>query len=91
MDREWLTTGEVAALFGVKSHAVSRWADQGKLACVKTLGGHRRFDAETIRSLVREHESPADPPVRPLGPKALVRTGFSAAQVGQLASRGQTR
>lgn len=38
-----LTPAEVAALFQVDPKTVSRWADRGMLATVRTLGGHRRF------------------------------------------------
>jgi excisionase family DNA binding protein len=40
-----LTSGEVAALYRVDTKTVVRWADAGRLQCVRTLGGHRRFPA----------------------------------------------
>lgn len=43
-----LTTSQVADLFGVNRFTVQRWADEGKLPCTRTLGGARRFDADTI-------------------------------------------
>jgi excisionase family DNA binding protein len=43
-----LTAGEVAAAFGVEPKTVVRWADAGKLPCIKTLGGHRRFPASAV-------------------------------------------
>lgn len=39
-----LTTVDVGRMAGVGPTAVKRWADQGLLACVKTAGGHRRFE-----------------------------------------------
>ena len=38
-----LSTGQVAELFGVQPETVARWADEGKLPCFSTPGGHRRF------------------------------------------------
>jgi excisionase family DNA binding protein len=46
-----LTPGEVAELFKVNPKTVTRWARAGKLTAIRTLGGHRRFRAEEIRSL----------------------------------------
>ena len=42
-NRQPLSTGQVAELFGVKPETVARWADEGKLPCFSTPGGHRRF------------------------------------------------
>jgi len=38
-----LKAGEVAALFAVDPRTVGRWAREGKLPFIRTLGGHRRF------------------------------------------------
>ena len=38
-----LSPGEVADLFHVNPKTVSRWAKQGRLPSLRTLGGHRRF------------------------------------------------
>ena len=45
-----LTPGEVATLFRVTPKTVTRWAEAGKLAAVRTLGGHRRF---LVREVLR--------------------------------------
>jgi excisionase family DNA binding protein len=44
----WLTAGQAAARLRVSPKTVSRWANQGRLAHRRTLGGHRRFDPELI-------------------------------------------
>lgn len=44
-----LTPAEVAALFRVNPKTVTRWARAGKITCIRTLGGHRRFRASEIR------------------------------------------
>ena len=40
-----LTPGEVAALFRVDPKTVTRWAKTGRIQCIRTLGGHRRYPA----------------------------------------------
>lgn len=40
-----LTPSEVAALFRVDPKTVTRWAKAGRIECIRTLGGHRRFPA----------------------------------------------
>jgi excisionase family DNA binding protein len=49
-EQELLTPSEVAALFKVDPKTVTRWAKAGKLACIRTLGGHRRYPAEQVRA-----------------------------------------
>src|SRR5512137_500955 len=43
-----LSTVDVGRLAGVGPTAVKRWADQGLLPCVKTAGGHRRFERHAV-------------------------------------------
>jgi excisionase family DNA binding protein len=52
MSEKLLTPGEVAELFKVNPKTVTRWARAGKITAIRTLGGHRRFDAEEIRSIL---------------------------------------
>ncbi len=52
---ELLTTREAAALLGVGTTSIKRWADSGALICVKTAGGHRRFPRRAVESLRRSH------------------------------------
>jgi excisionase family DNA binding protein len=49
---ELLTPAEVAALFRVDPKTVTRWAKAGKLTSIRTLGGHRRYRATEVRSLL---------------------------------------
>ena len=46
--------GEVAGLLYVSPKTVSRWAKEGKLPFMKTLGGHRRYPEAEIRELAEE-------------------------------------
>ena len=70
---ELLTPSEVAALFRVDPKTVTRWAKAGKLSCVKTLGGHRRYLASEVNALldrVPAQRSPMQPAVQPSQPSS---------------------
>jgi len=47
----YLRTAEVADILHVSPKTVSRWAKEGKLPFLKTLGGHRRYPEAKIREL----------------------------------------
>jgi len=49
-----MTSGEVAALFGVDVKTVSRWANDGKLSYFRTPGNHRRFHRSEIIKYLSE-------------------------------------
>ncbi|MFM8772826.1 MAG: BldC family transcriptional regulator [Actinomycetota bacterium] len=49
---ELLTPSEVARLFRVDPKTVSRWAANGLLPSVRTLGGHRRFPRADVLALL---------------------------------------
>lgn len=48
-----LTPAEVAAMFRVHPKTVTRWAQVGKLTCIRTLGGHRRYRETEVKELRR--------------------------------------
>jgi excisionase family DNA binding protein len=52
---ELMTPAEVGRMFGVTAKTASRWADEGQLDSVKTLGGNRRFIAAQVRELYAEY------------------------------------
>lgn len=61
--REYLTVSEVADLFHVSPKTVVRWANDGRLPYMATLGGHRRFpraDVEAIVADLQRGPAPAD-------------------------------
>jgi excisionase family DNA binding protein len=47
----YIRTAEAAKILRVSPKTVSRWAKEGKLPHVVTLGGHRRFPSSAIRQL----------------------------------------
>jgi excisionase family DNA binding protein len=66
---ELLSTREAAALAGVGTSAVKRWADAGRLPCVKTAGGHRRFERAAVEHMMHGGDAtdlaiPATDPTR---------------------------
>ncbi len=54
-----LTTKEASCLAGVGPSAIKRWANGGRLHCVKTAGGHRRFRRDALEALLRAEAVPA--------------------------------
>lgn len=52
-EETYITTGEVAKILRVSPKTVARWAKEGKLPHLVTLGGHRRFPAGAIADLAR--------------------------------------
>jgi len=50
----FLRTAEVAEILCVSPKTVSRWAKEGKLPFLNTLGGHRRYPEAEIRDLAEE-------------------------------------
>jgi excisionase family DNA binding protein len=61
-DEEFLTPGEVARLLHVSSKTVNRWANERRIPCVMTLGGHRRFARADVDEAVRRMRELVPPP-----------------------------
>jgi excisionase family DNA binding protein len=61
-----LTTQEAAALLGVGTTSIKRWADAGLLECVKTPGGHRRFPRSAVIAFVDPERTGAAAPATAL-------------------------
>lgn len=56
-EEELLTPSEVAKLFRVDPKTVTRWAKSGKLSSIRTLGGHRRYRASEVRTLLEGQQA----------------------------------
>jgi excisionase family DNA binding protein len=54
----YLHTAQVAELLQVSPKTVSRWAKEGKLPYLRTLGGHRRYPDREIRALLETLSEP---------------------------------
>lgn len=47
-----LTTSQVAKLFSVAPHTIRRWAHDGLLKPARTVGGHLRFERDSVNQLL---------------------------------------
>lgn len=56
-NERYIRTAEAAQLLRVSPKTVSRWAKEGKIPHVMTLGGHRRFPETAILDLAHRLES----------------------------------
>ena len=54
----YLRTAQVAELLHVSPKTVSRWAQEGRLPYLRTLGGHRRYPDREIRALLETLSEP---------------------------------
>ena len=50
-DAAYLSPGQAARILSVSPKTVNRWANDGRIPCAVTLGGHRRFRADVIRKV----------------------------------------
>lgn len=48
-----LTTAEVATMFRVDPKTVTRWSKAGRIASLRTPGGHRRYREADVQALLR--------------------------------------
>lgn len=60
MSDKLLTPAEVAAMFKVDPKTVVRWANDGKLTSIRTLGGHRRYKESEVKALLRKGATKRD-------------------------------
>ena len=59
---QYLTRSDVAKLLGVSPNTVTRWAREGRLPCLVTLGGHHRFDRAVVEQLRKGLSRAGTPP-----------------------------
>jgi len=53
---EYLTPGQAANLLHVSPKTLNRWAHEGRIPCILTLGGHRRFRKDQIEEIAARME-----------------------------------
>jgi len=71
----YLRTAQVAELLQVSPKTVSRWAQEGMLPYVRTLGGHRRYpdrESESFWKPCPSHPRPANRTSRLTAPPSLL-------------------
>lgn len=49
----WISVTEAAHHAGVGTDTIRRWADAGRVQAIRTVGGHRRVDVESLTSVLR--------------------------------------
>jgi excisionase family DNA binding protein len=52
-NEEYLRAGEAAEILHVSPKTMSRWAKEGRVPHIVTLGGHRRFSRKSIDELAQ--------------------------------------
>ena len=51
---DWIRTKQAMDMLGVGSTTIKRWADENKLRCIRTSGGHRRFHRNDIEQFLKK-------------------------------------
>ena len=54
-DVNFLNSQEAAHVLGVNVSSIKRWTDSGKLECIQTAGGHRKFLMNHLVNFIEEH------------------------------------
>jgi excisionase family DNA binding protein len=53
-EESYLTPSQAPRILHVSSKTLDRWADQGRVSCLVTLGGHRRFSRRVILAVAQQ-------------------------------------
>jgi len=51
-----LNTEDVSRILNVSKTTIKRWTDDGKLRCIRTPGGHRKFTLSNIQEFERQYQ-----------------------------------
>lgn len=57
MQRKSITTAQAAERLGVSPQTIQKWVDAGHLPAWKTMGGHRRLDADAVDRMAEERNA----------------------------------
>ncbi|GAB2804431.1 hypothetical protein GCM10027176_06730 [Actinoallomurus bryophytorum] len=71
MQEDLLRPREVAAIFGVRTPTIARWAREGRLTPLRTPGGHRRYSRAAVRDVLTADRAAAGRARRTAGPTGL--------------------
>ena len=55
---EQVRIGTAASILGVSVDTLRRWEEDGRVAFVRSAGGQRTIDIESLRALLRERHAP---------------------------------
>jgi excisionase family DNA binding protein len=56
---QFLNSEEAANVLGVNVSSIKRWTDEGKLECIRTVGGHRKFQMDHLAAFLEENKKKA--------------------------------
>jgi excisionase family DNA binding protein len=56
---QFLNSKEAASVLGVNVSSIKRWTDEGKLECIRTVGGHRKFQMDHLASFLEKNKKKA--------------------------------
>ncbi|MFA5833582.1 MAG: helix-turn-helix domain-containing protein [Bacteroidota bacterium] len=59
------STEDLAKMFQVGQTTIKRWADEGKLKCIKTPGGHRKFKPSAVDEFIMHYNYEIVTPLLP--------------------------
>lgn len=54
--KRWIGTKEASLLLNVSQRTIQKWIDDGKIACSRTMGGHRRIDQAHLLELMSQEK-----------------------------------
>ncbi|GAB4372724.1 MAG: excisionase family DNA-binding protein [Calditrichia bacterium] len=55
MEIQYFNSQEAAKILGVNVSTIKRWTEEGKLECIKTAGGHRKFLMEHLAKFLEDY------------------------------------
>lgn len=53
---QFFNSVEAAKILGVNVSSIKRWTEEGKLECIKTAGGHRKFNIAHLTKFLKENK-----------------------------------
>lgn len=68
MNEHFYSTEDLSVLFNVGKSTIKRWADEGKLHCFKTPGGHRKFTVSDVQEFIEKFKYEVNAPPAILKP-----------------------
>lgn len=84
-----ITTPQAAQLLGVTPTTIKRWVEDGRLRCLRTPGGHRRFDRSDVQRFLAKSGAPADDLGSQLVETLIASPDRYAVQSLLMSARGQ--
>jgi excisionase family DNA binding protein len=60
VDIQYFNSIEASKLLGVNVSTIKRWTEEGKLKCIKTAGGHRKFEVKHFQEFLNKYHKQID-------------------------------